>query len=130
MSDETDILAWLRHEERSWDDNFGPGGGDIFKLPADEIERLRAVNARLSTENGMLREDLASLDDLYVLRRRKHNEAAAEIERLRAALLRMVATSGRLTATDGSSDALFLLLDARTHACAVLDIDPTGETPC
>lgn len=47
MSDETDILAWLRHEERSWDDNFGPGGGDIFKLPADEIERLRAEVATL-----------------------------------------------------------------------------------
>ena len=58
---------------------------------ADEIERLRA-------ENGMLREELAETQDLYVLRRRKHNEAAREVARLRAVIAQAVAENARLRA--------------------------------
>lgn len=54
MSDQTpNIVEWLRHEERSWDDNFGTGGGEVYQRAADEIERLRAIVTDLAALKPM-----------------------------------------------------------------------------
>lgn len=53
-----EILPWLRHEQASWDDNFGPGGGDTFRRAADEIERLIAEISKLRDEVARLKGDI------------------------------------------------------------------------
>lgn len=54
-------------------------GWPLLVDAADEIELLRAENARLTTENGMLRQDLAETRDLYDQHRQGNTKLALKL---------------------------------------------------
>lgn len=64
-------------------------------------------------------------EELVEVMAAEHNRVA-ELER---ALRMLTVACGRLVKTDGASDVLYGVLDARTHACSVLGLDPDPAVP-
>lgn len=93
----------------AWDAAGRPGqlGQSIAQGMADEIARLRAL--------------------VLVTAARATADTTEHVDNLERSLRDMVTATGPLRAGDASSDVLFKLLDARTRACELLDLDPAGH---